>query len=205
MEPDRVFVRKLDDLRTRTDQSNLAAAADADYDILMAAPLLRELLLGDPPLIHTVNRTRRLKIRFEVVSRSPYEDAVLADRPVFYARANAFYPKAKLPTDVVRAVSLDEFLREMVIVSQGSVITVRDLIDYIANAAGAVHFGDPRKDKRPILAALDQQLKLGGVETTLRCLLGVAWVVLDALDPLTKMVVAALAAAGTGRSLTSGA
>jgi hypothetical protein len=76
----------------------------------------------------------------------------------------------------------------MVMIVQGDVLTVRDLLDYVANAAGAVHFGNPTKDKRPILRELDQHITLGGVDTSLRCLLAVCWITRDALDPLVKAI-----------------
>jgi hypothetical protein len=88
VEPDRVFIRKIDDLRDRSDQGKLATATDPEYEILMTAPLLRELLMGEPPLMHTVNRDRRVKIRFKVVGRSAYDEAVLADRPLMFAVAD---------------------------------------------------------------------------------------------------------------------
>ena len=78
----------------------------------MAAPLLRELLMGEPPLIDLVNRERRMKIRFQVVGDSPYQDAVLADDPVAFVKADGLSPRHKLPSDHVKAVTLDQISGE---------------------------------------------------------------------------------------------
>lgn len=154
----------------------------------MAAPLLRELLMGDPPLFHLVNRHRRLKVRFRVARASAYQQVVLADAPIFYARTDGLYPGSALPNSTVEALSLDKLLSEMVMIVQGNTISVRDLIDYVANAAGGVHFGDPKRDKRAIMAALDGQLKLGGIDASLRCLVAVGRIVTEALDRLVLRV-----------------
>jgi hypothetical protein len=188
VEPDRVFVRKVQDLRSRTDPAALAAAADPDYDVLMAAPLLRELLMGDPPLLHLVNRSRRLKVRFRVARVNAYEREVLADAPIFYERVDGLYPGSALPNSTVEALSVDKLLSEMVMIVQGNTISVRDLIDYVANVAGGVHFGDPKRDKRAIMVALDGQWKLGGIDVSMRCLVAVGQIVTEALDRLVLRV-----------------
>jgi hypothetical protein len=193
VDPDHVFLRKVQDLESRTDVTRLAAAIDADYEILMAAPLLRELIMGEPPLMHTVNRSRRLKIRFRVSYNLAYEQVVFADKPISYARGDGLYPGAAMPKDTIQEQTIDQFLREMVMVIQGETITVRDLIDYVANAAGAVHFGDLAKDKRAIMADLDTHLRLGGAQASLRALTAIGRIVATALEPLARRVEADIA------------
>jgi hypothetical protein len=191
MEPERLFVRKFQELRQRTDMNALSQAKDADYEVLMAAPLIRELLLGDPPLMHIANRGAKLRIRFNFIGRTPYEDLILSHRPVLWAKADAIWPGSGGPgsNEPVTSGTIDQFLRENVMLIQGDHIDVHALIDYVANAAGGVHYNpDSKKHKRAILAALDQQMTLGGLQECLRSLLGVAWVVRDALEPLAKHI-----------------
>jgi hypothetical protein len=100
-----------------------------------------------------------------------------------------------MPTATVSEFGLDQFVGEMVMVVGGETITVRDLIDFTANADGAVHFGDITKDKRAILAAIDKRFTLQGVQASLQSLLAVGLIVVDALDPLVKQIEAEAGAA----------
>ena len=58
---DELFVRTIDDLEER-------AGTTDEYELLAAA-LLRKLLLDRPPLMDQVNRTRRLPISFRIAMR----------------------------------------------------------------------------------------------------------------------------------------
>jgi hypothetical protein len=188
VQPDQVFVHKVEDLRARSDPRCLRTVEHPDYEVLMAAPLLRELLMGSPPLIHLVNRERRQKIFFEVGSMPAYEAAVLEHSPVFFARVDGFYPGQSPPAAIVNSINLNQLLGETIMVVQGKNISVRDLIDYVSNAAGAVHFGDPTKHSRATLADVEKELGLGGLDAPLRCLLGIGQVVAAGLSPLLSSI-----------------
>jgi hypothetical protein len=186
LDPRRVFIRKVEDLRLRVDSARLQTALDPDYEVLMASPLLRELLMGEPPLCHLINRHYRLKIRFEVARKPAYERLVLQDRPIFYARGDGLFPGTATPGSETATLNLEKFLREMVMLVQGEPVSVRDLIDYVANAAGAVHFGDPTKGKRALLIELDKGLGIGGMEATPKTLIAVGHIVVAGLQPLVE-------------------
>lgn len=155
--------------------------------------------MGDPPLCHLVNQELRMKIRFDVAVNSEYERLVLEDSPVFFARGDGLYPGTNMLKHEVRTLNLDKFLREMVMIINGEKISVRDLIDYVANAAGAVHFGNPEKGKRALLAALDQELGIGGMEAAPKTLIGVGRIVVDAFEPLEQQLADTLGIARASR------
>jgi hypothetical protein len=188
MNPDRVFIRKVEDLQRRTDSECLASAADVGYEVLMSAPLLRELLMGSPPLLHIANREHKVAIRFQVGRKPALEKLILEDKPDFYARTDGVYPGSGLPGSTIVTLNLDGFLREMVMLVHGDTVTVRDLIDYSANAAGAVHFGKLEKGKRAALATVDERLGIGGLEAALKCLIAIGQVVVDGVEPLVKRI-----------------
>jgi hypothetical protein len=187
MEPDEVFVRKVQDLQDHVSVESLTGI-DSQYEVLMAGALLRELLVGDPPLMDTVNRSCHLRLRFDVSRVTAYEQVVLADGPMFFARGDGLHPGAGFPGATVASLNRDQFLREMVMVIGGETITVRDIIDYVANAAGAVHFGDRTKDKRAAIAAIDAEFKIGGLDAALHALRAVGRVAVDGLGPLVKSI-----------------
>ena len=87
MQADQLFLRTLEDLDRRT------TVAD-EYEVLLAAGLLRKLLLDEVPLVHQVNRYRRERIRFRINGESPLERTMLEDEPVFWVIGDAIDPDA---------------------------------------------------------------------------------------------------------------
>ena len=60
MDPDQLFLKTLSDLERRT------GSEASEYDVLRSSALLRQLLLDGSPLVHQVNRHRRLTLVFRV-------------------------------------------------------------------------------------------------------------------------------------------
>ena len=60
MDPDQLFLRTLGDLEQR-------AATTDEYGALLAAGLLRKLLMDSHPLVDQVNLNHRLKLRFPMI------------------------------------------------------------------------------------------------------------------------------------------
>jgi len=87
---DRLFLETMNDLDRRLD-----APVD-EYDVLMIAPLLRKLLLDDSPLVHLVNRQRRVKFRFRYATNG-YREAAAALGPVLCGETPMGGPKLDEP------------------------------------------------------------------------------------------------------------
>jgi hypothetical protein len=188
MHPDRLFIRKVQDLKTRsligTPTQQLAPNQDPHYEALMAAAPLRQLLMGDPPLMDVANRTRRLKLRFDVARRVE----PLRPNTIFYGPGAGFDPQANMPGYAVERVGRDKLLRELMMYVHGRTITVRDLIEFTANAAVAIHYDNRAKRQRAVLAAVSEQLAVGGMDATVDSLLAVARVVVAGLEPLVARI-----------------
>jgi len=183
-----VFVLKVQDLRARM-TVKAAEVENVEFEILMASPLLRELLIGDPPLMVTANREHHLKVRFAVARMTALEELQLKDGAVFLARGDGLYPGTALPNAEVVELNHDQFLRERVMVLHGTTLAIHDVIDYVANVAGGVHFGAvAAKERRALVEAVDQQVRLGGLQATLHALLAIGRVTVDALDPLVRHI-----------------
>lgn len=145
MDLETLFRRTVDDLDQRV-------AAIAHYDALMSAALLRKLLLDGNPLIHQVNRTYRLNLRFRISGVSQFEQMLLDSDPMFWSLEDGLDPDIGLAVPVVEA-TLDQFLARNVMRFEGRSVTVRDVINQLSNVDGGVHKGEPREDQQKVLAA----------------------------------------------------
>jgi hypothetical protein len=112
---------------------------------LLAAGLLRKLLLDESPLVHQVNRYRRAQIRFHTNGETPLERITLERNPVFWAIEDAInpdafpFPGSSAPTDA----KLDQFLARTEMYARGERLSVGALIKQVAYVDGAVHKGRP--------------------------------------------------------------
>jgi hypothetical protein len=137
MDVDRLFVHTLRDLERRT-------AATDEYEVLLSAALLRKLFLDQERLMDQVNRRYRLDLRFRISGVSPFEQQIWDSNPILWAIEDALDPESPLayaPFDATR----DQFLGRRVMRFSENWITVRDVIDQLANVEGAVHSSKPKK------------------------------------------------------------
>src|SRR5438094_6089576 len=92
MTADELFLFAVDDLEGRTQ------LGQGEYDALMMAALLRKLLIDDTPLIHVVNRERRLALRFRVTDIGPPKSVAPED---CWMPNDAFHPDGAGPNPAV--------------------------------------------------------------------------------------------------------
>ena len=155
VDADRLFLHTLEDLEWRT-------TATDEYEVLMSGALLRKLLLDGTPLTDQVNRRHRLPLRFRISAVSPYEKLVFEDNPVFWAIEDALDPDCALayaPFDATR----DQFLARRVMGFNGTWLTVRDVINQLANIEGAVHRGEARDARERALQAVTNFYRNSGL------------------------------------------
>jgi hypothetical protein len=184
---DRLFVHTLRDLEERT-------ASTDEYTVLMSAALLRKLLLDESRLVDQVNRAHRLKLRYRISDVSPWEKLLLDDNPVFWTIEDALDPDspfAYAPCDATR----DQFLARQVMYFSGSRITVRDVIDQLANIEGGVHSGSPKDDRQRALQAAAQFYSRAGLPGAVNQTRLIGRITVRGLRPLYDAVVSAGAAA----------
>ena len=146
VDADRLFLQTLEDLERRT-------TATDEYEVLMSAALLRKLLLDGTPLTDQVNRRYRLALRFRISAVSPYEQLLHDDNPVFWAIEDILDPDCALayvpvwrhagpvPCQAGRGFN-------------GNWLTVRDVINQLANINGAVHRSEARDARERALQAV---------------------------------------------------
>jgi len=175
MDSKTLFLKTLADIDTRILQTD-------PYEILLIAGLLRKLFLDDFPLVDQVNREYKLKIQFEVtVQFNKPEDG---DTKSLWSVQDGLDPDTAMSGKQRKLISRDQFFQETVAMVFGKVYSVRDVIQFEANVAGAVHAGVAKTEKEKVLHEVGQFLGIGGYAPTLRQLLAIARVTLKALKPL---------------------
>jgi len=88
-----------------------------------------------------------------------------------------------------RQVSLDEFLACPVHWAQGTNITIKEIITYVANVAGGVHKGEPRrKDNAQTIHAIANSLIINGKPLPIESVQPIATIVVAALAPLYQRI-----------------
>lgn len=174
-------------LRTLQDIEERIAPGKDDYEVLMVAALLRKLLLDGDPLVHQINRNRKLKVQFTAVHRRPPTDRAT----VLWTIQDGLDPDTAFPRlggEVVR-VSLDKFMALPVAAVEGVVIDIGSLIRYLAHVEGAIHAGTPGNDKERAIAKFSNGIGIGGMESgAVRAMLAIGRVTLKALQPLRQQM-----------------
>ena len=172
--PEYLFVRNIDNLKEILKNHS----ADGLFE---SSRLLRALLLDENPLLHQVNCTIKLKITFMINPTDP--DPPGTPEPTFRQRADGLSPSL-VPKGPTQTVNLDGFLKHPILLVNGQWATVRDVSQYIANYAGAVHKSTPDTPMTKSLEAVGQAIAVGGAPSVLRSMLGIIDVAIRGCQPL---------------------
>lgn len=172
-----VFCRDCDKLeRAIAERDN----EDAIFDV--AAPL-RRLLLDQT--VHAVMRAcgERIDLVFKVSPMPSLPPGFRLGTPTFECISDGLPADKCLPALKPCELSLEKFLRHVIMRANGREYTARDVIKFLANKEGSVHW-DPNLDpEQEILRKLNSTIRLFGVPMVTYCVRGVAKVVLHALHP----------------------
>lgn len=182
MDRDELFLRLHQELTSTADEIR------DEYQLLQASAQLRALLLDNDPLMHQVNRDRRLKVTFEPSAEDAYTTVVLQDGPVFWAQLDGFSPRLAARPRPPEILNLDGLLAKRAAVVGGEDVTVKDLILQVANVEGGVHPGVPRTELERCLSEWSAAIRIGGAAAISRTLRGIADVVVQGLEPLAAQV-----------------
>ena len=189
MDPEDLFLHKREDLLRRIDPTTMPPSLpDAEYRVLMASPLLRELLLSS--LVDRVNRPHRVKITYRCVPLTPMKDLGLPV-PDLHLAAAGFALVDQVNPQFVQTLAVEQFLKATVGTVGEHVLTVYDLVEYAANAAGGTHY-DPTpkadKPKRTVVDDLNNYVRLNGFQAALHALMSIGEVVVVGLEPLAQAI-----------------
>lgn len=159
VERDRLFLETLQDLETRS------AGRATEYEVLRSAVLLRELLLDESPLVHQVNRDRKVPITFRANVSDPIWEIAGSPPPSFWARQDGFDPDtAAMRAPQIADLDLPAFLSQVIIVRRGTELTVKDVIRQVAHVLGGVHAGSAQEAEEHALAEVSASFRIGGLD-----------------------------------------
>lgn len=175
MERDALFLSTLDDVK------GLINTED-EFQALRLAAHLRKLLVDERPLVHEVNRSRRVRLRFHVRSPDP---EYAPERTILRIVGSSLVPTPSSPSE---ELNLDRFLGRQVMVAWRRRYTVADVIKHVANVSGGVHAGEPKSRAELHLEIADRLVEHGGLPAAAGQVRAIAQVVLIAMEPLKAAI-----------------
>jgi hypothetical protein len=159
--------------------------SNSEFDVLRLSAALRQLLLDSPPLIHEVNRDRRLKVSFEV---GDFTIQPNAHTEVLFLEDGVDPETRRSPLLPRREVRLEGFLGHKMLYLKGKPHSVRDVITHGANVAGGVHRTTNPEERHKLIADFSKSISLGGMPGAIRVLQAIGRVTLRGLRPLIEAV-----------------
>jgi hypothetical protein len=157
-------------------------------DMLQIAQSLRQILVDGDRLLDTVNRERRLKIRFSVGMSVEEDDEEMAERglPIPAVHFISIFP----PNGPRENLNIDHFLSFKVVKNRDGYYSVREIIKTCCNRLGAVHHGDAEKDDEieAGIRDLGKILEGIGLRGAFAVLVIIANVVLEGLNDLRQQI-----------------
>lgn len=134
-----LFMRTFEDL-TGTVQQDRQEQTVTRYGYLHLGALLRKLLVDNPPLVQHANRRTKMPLEFHVHEMDPRViEQHYRDGGGTLSMKDGLFPGAQ-ETPVLR-LTLAQFLNHKVMIVEGTFVTIREMIKYVANVEGGVHWG----------------------------------------------------------------
>ena len=179
---EKLFLDTLDDLENRIRSNN-------PYEILGVSALIRKLFLDSYPLVDRVNRRHKVKIRFEVTEGKLLDTlARMGIVPSIYSPLDGLDPHTSRPGKKRKLVGRDSFFKQKILVVDGRVFSIREIILFEANIMGGVHVDSPKTEKDKVIDHINKVLGVQGYRFSLRLLQVIGRIVLRALDPLRSEI-----------------
>lgn len=159
----------------------------ADYfKLLKTGGVLRILLLDPKPLMHLANKKFKLKIRFKVNDLPKIND--FPGKPMIICNSYMLDPTIMTLKNPVLVKTLDQFLAQNIIESEECFLTILELIKFVANKFGGIHFDETlsyeQKKKKLLLDKLSN-IGLNPVPFSMKVS---SRIVLTALKPLYEAI-----------------
>ncbi len=128
MNPDKLFIRSLDDL-------HLSINSGDEYEVLRGAGIIRQLFLdGSASLVDLVNRQHRLKLQFRVIQPG-FPKIADALEPDIWSAIDSIDPRRSPKVATAVDLNRDAFLGLRLGCVQGQDYSVADIIKFTANIA----------------------------------------------------------------------
>lgn len=160
-----------------------------EIDVTDLAFGLRQILLDKHSLIDLAN-DRNVRINFVVGCIDWDRLSIAGMRPTLGGLIGSLDPinedgSIRHPHAILNK---DQFLKHIIFLVGEHDITVKDIIRYHSNAAGAVHYDPTPRPEYEVLHSLNDKVEMFGMRGTTHILRSIAIVTLRAVDPLLGTV-----------------
>ncbi|MGA3290283.1 MAG: hypothetical protein ABSD42_08610 [Candidatus Bathyarchaeia archaeon] len=168
----------------RTEELNNLVKSKKETDLLRISATLRLLLMDG--LMHKANR----RLRLDIIFMTTDYQVPSVQNVILWSIQDGLYPPHSHMGDKRIALNLDQFLAKPIAIMNKNVLTVKEAIKFEANVKGGVHV-DETDSKVPKEVAMDtSMLVVEGHRPTLRQLVSIGLVTLEALKPLYDAIIA---------------
>jgi hypothetical protein len=151
------------------------------YKMLKATGLLRQLLLDESPLIHVVNRSYKLQVRFRVIDY-PVQPPIQPDYHWMALDPELFQDQP------VCELKLDGLLETKCLRAAGTDASVKDVIQACAKAMGGVHFGQAHGVREQAVVDFENAVRILGEESSTATTRDICRIALRGLSPLVRLI-----------------
>jgi hypothetical protein len=178
MDPDKLFLVRCQEVASLLDTND-------EIKLLDLSRLIRQLMIDDQPLVGVVNRKpQKIGLSFRVGAFTYRPDKYTA----FMSLEDGVDPKKRYPGAPVVTLNQGEFLNHPVIYSHPFEVTIKQVVQYISNVAGGIHYDPIPKKKHAVMARLSQRVLRRGFSMGIVMLRDISTVMLRGLEPLIKNV-----------------
>ena len=169
----------------RYDEIEAGLPAYNYYEVKKIAVYLKELLLGEQPLIYAANKNKKIDIHFTVNNV-----LVIKDIPIFdiLFHGDGLDPNIRSTKGGTRQLELEQFLCIPVFETREWKITIEELIEFGANKAYGLNFDLSKTEKETIIEKAYQRLFVWGTDSISVSIHMIARITLIALLPLRKSI-----------------
>jgi hypothetical protein len=144
---------------------------------------MRQLLMDAMPLVDQINQTHRIRLQFHV----GLPGLAIDEHTLLFAMLDGIDPQTARAKRT-ELMARDQFLAATVLVANGRIFTVRDIILFEANVMGGVHAGALKTEQEQALNSIANALHQNDLRATLAELKAIGRVVLRGLAPLKAAV-----------------
>ena len=149
-------------------------------EVLFASIPIRNLLIGNPPLVAQANPNYHNEIRFiigDTLPRSTIENRSTSTNLMVQDSLN---PESALTTDDIREVSLDEFLNTVILITEGRRFSIGQIILLEASILENIKLEEINIKREQLITKVHQFLSPGGISAIIRQLKAIGGVVISA-------------------------
>lgn len=182
MTKQQLFIEILNDLEFKINSKD-------QYQILKASELIRSLMFdASGSLIDKINKDYSLKILFEYKDISELLNHPLyKDVDVFFI-GQGLYPPFSNPNSKIIKTKKDDFLKAIIVISDGKRYSVKDILNFSLYKLGGTHHEEPKSDDDKRIAELNGY-SLMAINSILYQIIGIGNVVISALYELKNKVI----------------